>query len=158
MRNLRKVQCFPFHPCEQTQVPFLHWPCSEHLWSHGSWSHLSPVHPCSQRHLPWSQVPWRPQSRLQRAEKEEVQNVNLSIDYRIYPVYSSRMRLKIPFTPAVYCVFSKHHVLWTEQKRRNMHSTEAGLNLDFLLRYSQLTQLRNNTRYLLICLELLTLP
>lgn len=40
---LRNVQCRPFHPWLQTQVPFLHWPCSAQRASHGFWSHLVPV-------------------------------------------------------------------------------------------------------------------
>lgn len=64
---LRRVQCLPFHPCEQTQVPFLHCPCSEHLTSHGNWSQRFPVHPGLQRQRPVSQIPFEPQSRLQTA-------------------------------------------------------------------------------------------
>lgn len=62
---LRSVQCFPFHPCEQTHVPFLHWPCSAQRVSHGNWSQRFPVHPTLHRHLPDSHTPFEPQSRLQ---------------------------------------------------------------------------------------------
>lgn len=68
-RDLRNVQWRPFHPWVQTQVPFLHWPCSEHLLSHGNWSHRFPVQPGLQRHLPDSQTPLGPQSKLQTAVK-----------------------------------------------------------------------------------------
>lgn len=62
------VQCRPFQPLEQMQVPFLHCPCWLHLESHGSWSHLSPVQPDSHEHRPRSQNPWGPQFRWQRAK------------------------------------------------------------------------------------------
>lgn len=42
-KYLRRVQWRPFHPWEQTQVPFLHWPCSAQRVSHGSWSHKFPT-------------------------------------------------------------------------------------------------------------------
>lgn len=64
---LRNVQWRPFHPCEQTHVPFLHWPCSAQRASHGIWSHKFPVQPGLQRHLPDSHTPFGPQSRLHMA-------------------------------------------------------------------------------------------
>lgn len=68
---LRNVQWRPFQPWEQTQVPFLHCPCSAHRLSHGNWSHRLPVHPALQRHFPFSHTPFRPQSKLQTAAKIE---------------------------------------------------------------------------------------
>lgn len=68
---LRNVQWRPFHPCEQTHVPFLHWPCSEQRASHGNWSHKPPTYPGLQRHLPDSHTPFGPQSKLQTAAKEK---------------------------------------------------------------------------------------
>lgn len=70
--NLRSVQWRPFQPCEQTHVPFLHWPCSWHLTSQGSCSQRGPVHPGSQRHLPVSHWPWGPQSRLHSAGTKQI--------------------------------------------------------------------------------------
>lgn len=66
-KNLRKVQWRPFQPCEQTHVPFLHCPCSAHRASHGNWSQRLPTNPALQRHLPFSQMPFGPQSKLQTA-------------------------------------------------------------------------------------------
>lgn len=76
---LRRVQCFPFQPWEQTQVPFLHWPCSEHLRSHGSRSQRSPVHPLWHSHFPLSQWPWGPQSKLHKAA---VGNTTTAFNFR----------------------------------------------------------------------------
>lgn len=64
---LRNVQCRPFHPCEQTHVPFLHCPCSAQRKSHVNWSHKLPVQPELHRHRPDSQTPFGPQSKLQTA-------------------------------------------------------------------------------------------
>lgn len=64
---LRSVQYFPFQPCEQTHVPFLHWPCAMHRVSQASCSHKVPLQPSSHLHLPDSQIPWSPQSKLQIA-------------------------------------------------------------------------------------------
>jgi hypothetical protein len=65
--HLRNVQYFPFHPCEQTQVPFLHCPCAEHRVSQVNCSQSAPVHPGLQRHRDDSQIPFGPQSKLQTA-------------------------------------------------------------------------------------------
>lgn len=66
----RNVQWRPFHPCEQTQVPFLHCPCSAHRKSQGNWSQRFPVHPELQRHFPDSQTPFGPQSRLHTSARK----------------------------------------------------------------------------------------
>lgn len=78
---LRNVQWRPFQPWEQTQVPFLHCPCSAQRLSHGNWSHRLPVQPALQRHLPFSHTPFRPQSKLQTAAKErEKTNIVSSVE------------------------------------------------------------------------------
>lgn len=56
------VQCFPFQPVTQRQVPFLHWPCSLQRWSHNFTLHNSPVQPKLQVQESPTQWPWGPQS------------------------------------------------------------------------------------------------
>ncbi len=74
---LPNVQCFPFHPVRQWQVPFLHLPCSRHLGSHIFSLHLDPVHPSRQRHWPLWQWPFGPQSRSQRSVAEKTSMIIL---------------------------------------------------------------------------------
>lgn len=57
------VQCLPFQPVTQRQVPFLHWPCSLQRGSHSFVLHRSPPHPSSQWHFSPMHVPCGPQSR-----------------------------------------------------------------------------------------------
>lgn len=86
------MQCRPFHPCEQTHVPFLHWPCSWHRGSQGSSSQCEPVQPGSHLQRPESHTPWGPHSKPHNAENERIE-ILIKIRVLILSIYFFKSRL-----------------------------------------------------------------
>lgn len=101
------MQWRPFQPWEQTQVPFLHCPCSAQRLSHGNWSHRLPVQPALHRHLPFSHTPFRPQSKLQTAAKREGHDIQTLVELVLWA--ASTPSLLSCAAAAASFVFKKGH-------------------------------------------------
>lgn len=78
------VQCLPFQPVTQRQVPFLHCPWSLHLGSHCFILQYSPDQPGSHWHDSDTQWPCCPQSKSHNSEKMAI-NKFVALNSEIYP-------------------------------------------------------------------------